>query len=121
MVVVTAEPRRHPFPEPAPRPPTGYLDAVAGQPLLPAARQAWLAAAELAWSDPARLHHEGRRAGMVLDAARASVAGYLGVRPEEVFFTSSGPTAAPSPSRACWTPGAALPRASSSARSSRWR
>ena len=94
MVVVTAEPRRHPFPEPAPRPPTGYLDAVAGQPLLPAARQAWLAAAELAWSDPARLHHEGRRAGMVLDAARASVAGYLGVRPEEVFFTSSGPTAA---------------------------
>jgi cysteine desulfurase len=30
---------------------------------------------------------------MVLDAARASVATSLGVRPQEVFFTSSGPTA----------------------------
>lgn len=82
-----------PLPDPAPRPPAGYLDAVAGQPILPVARQAWLAAAEQAWSDPARLHHDGRRAGMVLDAARASLATSLGVRPADVFFTSSGPTA----------------------------
>ncbi len=72
---------------------SGYLDAVGGQPLLPAARQAWLAAAGQAWSDPARLHHEGRRTGLVLDAARASIASSLGVDPDEVFLTTSGPTA----------------------------
>ncbi len=94
MPSVTVQPPEGALPEPAPRPPAGYLDAVAGQPLLPAARQAWLAAAEQAWSDPARLHHAGRRAGLVLDAARASIATSLGVRPEEVFLTSSGPTAA---------------------------
>jgi cysteine desulfurase len=81
------------LPEPAPRPPDGYLDAVGGQPLLPVAREAWLAAVESGWSDPARLHHEGRRAGALLDAARASIATSLGVRPDEVFLTTSGPTA----------------------------
>lgn len=86
-------PRPHGLPSPAPTPPPGYLDAVAGQPLLPAAQQAWRAAAGQSWSDPARLHHEGRRAGIVLDAARASLAESLGVGPAEVFLTSSGPTA----------------------------
>ena len=81
------------LPEPAPRPPEGYLDAVGGQPLLPVARQAWLAACEQAWGDPARLHRTGRRAGMILDAARASIATSLGIRPDDVYFTSSGPTA----------------------------
>ncbi len=71
----------------------GYLDAVGGQPLLPSARHAWIAAAGQAWSDPARLHHEGRRTGLVLDAARASIAASLGVDPSEVFLTTSGPTA----------------------------
>ena len=85
---------QHPgLPEPAPEPPAGYLDAVGGQPLLPVARAAWLAASGQAWSDPARLHHEGRRTGLVLDAARASIAASLGVRPAEVFLTTSGPTA----------------------------
>ena len=75
------------------RPPAGYLDAVGGQPLIPAARRAWLAASEQAWSDPARLHHPGRRTGMVLDAARSSIAAALGITPDEVFLTTSGPTA----------------------------
>jgi len=74
-------------------PPFGYLDAVGGQPLLPAARRGWLAAMDQAWSDPARLHHAGRRSGLVLDAARASIAATLGLTPEEVFLTTSGPTA----------------------------
>ncbi|MDI1289311.1 MAG: aminotransferase class V-fold PLP-dependent enzyme, partial [bacterium] len=43
------------------------------------------------WADPARLHHRGRRAGMLLDAARASVAASLGARPDEIYFTASGP------------------------------
>ena len=84
--------------EPVPSPPAGYLDAVGGQPLLPEAERAWRAAAGQAWSDPARLHHEGRRAGLVLDAARTSLAASLGqvlgcsLRPDEVFLTTSGPT-----------------------------
>lgn len=82
-----------PLPDPAPEPPAGYLDAVGGQPLLPVARHAWSAAVEQAWADPARLHHQGRRAGMVLDAARGVIADTLGVRPDEVFLTTSGPTA----------------------------
>ena len=94
MQCVTARPSAATLPDPAPRPPSGYLDAVGGQPLLPVARQAWLAASEQAWSDPARLHHDGRRAGLVLDAARSSIAASLGIRPDEVFLTSSGPTAA---------------------------
>lgn len=72
---------------------SGYLDAVGGQPLLPAARQAWISASGQAWSDPARLHHEGRRTGLVLDAARTSIAASLGVDRDEVFLTTSGPTA----------------------------
>ena len=90
---VTADPTDSSLPAPAPAPPAGYLDAVGGQPLLPAARTAWQAAVDQAWSDPARLHHQGRRTGMILDAARASIAVILGVRPQEVYFTSSGPTA----------------------------
>ena len=93
MASVSEEPSAPRLPDPAPAPPPGYLDAVAGQPLLPAARRAWQAAADAAWSDPARLHHRGRQAGLLLDAARASIAESLHVRPAEVFFTSSGPTA----------------------------
>ena len=81
------------LPEPAPEPPFGYLDAVGGQPLLPVAQRDWQAASEQAWSDPARLHHLGRRAGLILDSARASIATRLGVRPDDIYFTSSGPTA----------------------------
>ncbi len=81
------------LPSPAPVPPPGYLDAVGGQPLLPIAREAWLAAVDAGWSDPARLHHEGRRAGLLLDAARASLADSLAVPVAEVFVTTSGPSA----------------------------
>ena len=77
----------------SPQPPAGYLDAVGGQPLHPAARDAWLAASEQGWADPARLHTRGRRAGMLLDAARASIATVVGVRPADVFLASSGSAA----------------------------
>ena len=74
-------------------PPPGYLDAASGEPAHPAARQALLAALDEGWADPARLYREGRRARMLLDQARAAVAGVLGCRPREVIFTSSGTTA----------------------------
>lgn len=77
-----------------PSPPPGLLDAAGGQPLHPAAREAWLAAISDGWADPARLHHAGRRAGLLLDAARASIAASLEVRPDEVHFSSSSSQAA---------------------------
>jgi cysteine desulfurase len=57
------------------------------------ARQALLAALDDGWADPDRLYSAGRRAGLLLDAARAAVAEVLGVRPDEVSFTASGTAA----------------------------
>lgn len=73
--------------------PAGFLDAASGQPLNAGGREALLAAFDAGWADPARLYRDGRRAAMLLDAARASVATALGKRPTEVSFTSSATTA----------------------------
>ena len=78
------------WPDPAPHPAAGYLDAVGGQPVLPVASRAMLAALEQGWSDPARLHHQGRRAGLVLDTSRAAIAAFLEVPASECFVGSSG-------------------------------
>jgi cysteine desulfurase len=67
-----------------------FLDTASGEPLHPAAREAYAAALETAYADPRRLHHEGRSARLVLDNARAATAEALGVRPDEVTFTASG-------------------------------
>ena len=68
----------------------GYFDAASAEPLHPSARDALLAALDDGWADPARLHREGRRAQLLLDQARESVAAELGCRPDELSFTSSG-------------------------------
>jgi cysteine desulfurase len=75
------------------RPPDGYFDAASTEPLHPAARQAWLAAVDAGWADPARLYRDGRRARMRLDAAREIVAGVIGASPAELSFTTSGTAA----------------------------
>lgn len=67
-----------------------YLDAAAGAPLHPVAREAFLAAVEDGWADPARLYGAGRRARMLLDAARESLADSIDARPDEVSFASNG-------------------------------
>jgi len=67
-----------------------YLDAASAEPLHPSARQALLAALDDGWADPARLHREGRRAQLLLDDARETVATQFGCRPDELSFTSSG-------------------------------
>ncbi len=77
------------WPDPPPHPPAGYLDAVGGQPVIPVARRALAAAAEQAWQDPARLHHGGRRAGLLLDTARAAIASFLDVRTADTFLGAS--------------------------------
>jgi cysteine desulfurase len=73
-----------------PPPPAGYLDAASGQPLNPAASQAWAAAADAGWADPARLYREGRRAALLRDSAREAVAARIGARPDEVHLVAEG-------------------------------
>ncbi|GAA4682386.1 cysteine desulfurase/sulfurtransferase TusA family protein [Streptomyces chumphonensis] len=67
-----------------------YFDAASAAPLHPLARQALLAALDEGWADPARLHREGRRARLLLDAARETAAEAVGCRPDELVFTPSG-------------------------------
>ena len=67
-----------------------YLDAASAEPLHPAARESLLAALDVGYADPRRLHHPARNARLLLDNARAVVAESLGVRADEVTFTGSG-------------------------------
>ncbi|HEX5089242.1 MAG TPA: aminotransferase class V-fold PLP-dependent enzyme [Nocardioides sp.] len=67
-----------------------YLDAASSEPLHPAARAAMLAALDQGYADPRRLHGPARNARLLLDNAREAVAEALGVRRDEVSFTSSG-------------------------------
>ncbi|MGW2835681.1 aminotransferase class V-fold PLP-dependent enzyme [Streptomyces sp. NPDC001286] len=70
-----------------------YFDAASSAPLHPVARQALLASLDEGWADPARLYREGRRARMLLDAAREAAAEAVGCRADELVFTSSGTAA----------------------------
>lgn len=67
-----------------------YFDAASAAPLHPVARQALLAALDEGWADPSRLYREGRRARLLLDAAREAAAEAVGCRPDELVFTPSG-------------------------------
>lgn len=67
-----------------------YFDAASSAPLHPVARQALQAALDEGWADPARLYREGRRARLLLDAAREAAAEAAGCRPDELVFTPSG-------------------------------
>jgi cysteine desulfurase len=71
-----------------------YLDSATAAPLHPVARQALLAALDEGWADPGRLYAPARRARQLLDAALAATAEALGVRDDELRFTSSGTEAA---------------------------
>ena len=71
-------------------PTDAYLDAASAEPLHPAAREALLAALDVGYADPRRLHTPARNARLLLDNAREVVAEALGVRRDEVSFTSSG-------------------------------
>jgi cysteine desulfurase len=70
-----------------------YLDANAGVPLLPAARQAMVAALE-AGGNASSVHAEGRAARRIVEEARAAVAALAGAVPGNVVFTSGATEAA---------------------------
>jgi len=73
---------------------TTYLDSASGEPLHPAARAVLEQALDAGYADPRRLHGPARNARIMLDNARAATAAALGLRPDEVTFTSSGTQAA---------------------------
>jgi cysteine desulfurase len=85
--------RRHDVPVDLAAAPPGFLDAASGLPLHPAGRAAYLSALDAGWADPTRRYHDARRARLLLDAARESIAAALGARPDEVSFTASGTAA----------------------------
>ncbi|APU39973.1 MULTISPECIES: cysteine desulfurase/sulfurtransferase TusA family protein [unclassified Streptomyces] len=67
-----------------------YFDSASAAPLHPVARQALQASLDEGWADPARLYREGRRARLLLDAAREAAAEAVGCRADELAFTPSG-------------------------------
>ena len=69
--------------------PRVFLDAGGHAPLLPAARDAFLQALDQGWADPRRLHSEGRRARLLLEGARESLAAVIGARTEEIDLHAS--------------------------------
>jgi cysteine desulfurase len=68
----------------------GYLDGGSSEPLHPAAREALVAALDVGYADPLRLHSPARRSRLLWENARAVTAECLEVREEEVSFTASG-------------------------------
>ena len=66
-----------------------YLDSASATPLLPAAREATIAALD-AFGDPLNIHAPGREARGILDGSRAIVAAAIGAQPDEIVFTSGG-------------------------------
>ncbi len=66
-----------------------YLDAASATPLLPAARDAMVAALD-AFGDPLNIHGPGRRARHLIDDARSVVAEAINAQPDELVFTSGG-------------------------------
>jgi cysteine desulfurase len=66
-----------------------YFDWNATAPLRGEAREAFAKALALT-GNPSSVHAEGRAARSVVEQAREQVAGLVGARPGDVFFTSSG-------------------------------
>jgi cysteine desulfurase len=66
-----------------------YLDAASATPLLPAAREALIAALD-SFGDPLNIHAPGRDARRLIDDAREVVATAIHAQPDELVFTSGG-------------------------------
>ena len=66
-----------------------YADWAATTPLHPRVRRA-MARAGKAWANPSAIYSEGVEAKKALEQARTSSARILGVKPEDIYFTSGG-------------------------------
>jgi len=58
-----------------------------------AAREAWIAAVDAGWADPARLYRLGRRSALLAQAAAETVAGDFGTPADHLMFTEGGTSA----------------------------
>ena len=67
-----------------------YFDHAATTPTAPGVREAMLPYLADRFGNAATLYRAGTEAAEAVEAARRSVAGLLGARPEEVYFTSCG-------------------------------
>lgn len=67
-----------------------YLDHAATTPVPPEAAQAMLEALTKDFGNPSAQYAPGRQAKAIVDRGRAIIAGALGAKPEQIFFTSCG-------------------------------
>lgn len=67
-----------------------YFDNSATTKVDPAALETYNKVSEEIWGNPSSLHKLGDRAHQLLEASRKQTAELLGVKPHEIFFTSSG-------------------------------
>ena len=65
-----------------------YLDHAATSPVLPAAREAFLAALDANLGNASALHTAGQAAHQLVESARQEVAALIGADPSEIIFTS---------------------------------
>lgn len=71
-------------------PATAYLDHAATTPMRPAALEAMVEVLGSVHANPAGAHRAAREARRLVDESRERIADLLGVRPDEVVFTSGG-------------------------------
>ncbi|WP_297819250.1 cysteine desulfurase family protein [uncultured Lactobacillus sp.] len=67
-----------------------YFDNSATTKVYPEALKTYNKVSEEIWGNPSSLHKMGDRAHQLLEASRKQIAQLLGVKPYEIFFTSSG-------------------------------
>jgi len=67
-----------------------YLDHAATTPTDPAVVQAMLPFFTRIYGNPSSMHAFGQEAKRAIEAARDSIASFLGAKPEEIIFTSGG-------------------------------
>ncbi len=67
-----------------------YLDHAATTPLVPSVLEAMRPFFMEKFGNPSSLHHFGQEARQAVEKARGEVASFIGARPEEIVFTSSG-------------------------------
>lgn len=67
-----------------------YLDHAATTPLDPRVLEAMMPYLTTAWGNPSSLYAEAQDARRGLDSARATIAGILGCRPNDLVFTAGG-------------------------------
>ncbi|HXH21081.1 MAG TPA: cysteine desulfurase family protein [Dehalococcoidia bacterium] len=67
-----------------------YLDHAATTPIDGRVVEVMVRYLQIDWGNPSSIYYEGREARKALEAARRTVAGVLGARPNEVIFTSGG-------------------------------